>query len=111
MRTHHYQLQSISSSKKSFHTREYRTIQGTCSSAVAQVIKIENKTVKCSVVILTEFIHLIASEASEISDREQRKTILPEHIIEALTVCLYKSSSCFESHIKFMDTYSHLFME
>lgn len=37
---------------------------------------------------LTEFIHLIASEASEISDREQRKTILPEHIIEALTVCL-----------------------
>ena len=34
-----------------------------------------------------EFIHLISSEASEISDREQRKTILPEHIIEALTVC------------------------
>lgn len=37
-------------------------------------------------VCVIEFIHLIASEASEISDREQRKTILPEHIIEALTV-------------------------
>jgi len=41
---------------------------------------------------LLEFIHLIASQASEISDREQRKTILPEHIIEALTVCKFCSS-------------------
>lgn len=43
---------------------------------------------------VTEFIHLIASEASEISDREQRKTILPEHIIEALTVTLHEQKCC-----------------
>ena len=60
-------------------------IQEIYFSAVVQVI-----TKYCNQLsnqFLTEFIHLIASEASEISDREQRKTILPEHIIEALTVC------------------------
>jgi histone H3/H4 len=32
----------------------------------------------------SEFIHLLASEASEVSDRQQKKVISPEHVIEAL---------------------------
>ncbi|XP_065890365.1 protein Dr1-like [Dysidea avara] len=47
--------------------------------------RIPNDTRDLLLSCCSEFIHLIASEASEISDREQRKTILPEHIIEALT--------------------------
>ena len=34
--------------------------------------------------IIIEFIHLLASEASEISDKQQKKVISPEHIVEAL---------------------------
>lgn len=33
----------------------------------------------------TEFIHLLASEASDISERQQKKVISPEHVVEALT--------------------------
>ena len=33
----------------------------------------------------TEFIHLVASEANEICEKQQRKTITPEHVVEALT--------------------------
>jgi histone H3/H4 len=33
-----------------------------------------------------EFIHLISSEANEICEQENKKTIAPEHIISALTV-------------------------
>ena len=33
---------------------------------------------------VAEFIHLLASEASEISERQHKKVISPEHIIEAL---------------------------
>lgn len=32
----------------------------------------------------TEFIHLIASEASDISEHQQKKVISPEHVVEAL---------------------------
>lgn len=32
----------------------------------------------------TEFIHLVASEANEVSERQQKKVITPEHVIEAL---------------------------
>ena len=32
-----------------------------------------------------EFIHLLASEASDISERQQKKVISPEHVMEALT--------------------------
>lgn len=32
----------------------------------------------------TEFIHLIASEASDISENQQKKVISPEHVVEAL---------------------------
>lgn len=31
-----------------------------------------------------EFIHLIASEASDISENQQKKVISPEHVVEAL---------------------------
>lgn len=34
--------------------------------------------------LTAEFIHLVASEASEISDNQQKKVISAEHIIEAL---------------------------
>ena len=33
-----------------------------------------------------EFIHLLASEASGISERQQKKVISPEHVVEALTI-------------------------
>ncbi|OQV19472.1 putative Protein Dr1 [Hypsibius exemplaris] len=32
----------------------------------------------------TEFIHLVASEANDICEKQQRKTITPEHVVEAL---------------------------
>ena len=32
----------------------------------------------------TEFIHLLASEASEISEKQQKKVISPEHVVDAL---------------------------
>lgn len=35
--------------------------------------------------LITEFIHLLASEASDISERQQKKVISPEHVVEALT--------------------------
>lgn len=34
--------------------------------------------------VSAEFIHLLASEASEISERQHKKVISPEHVIEAL---------------------------
>lgn len=36
--------------------------------------------------LLSEFIHLIASEANEISAKENKKTIQPEHVLKALHV-------------------------
>lgn len=38
------------------------------------------------IIVRTEFIHLISSEANEICDQESKKTIAPEHIIGALKV-------------------------
>ena len=32
----------------------------------------------------SEFIHLLASEASEVSEKQQKKVISPEHVVEAL---------------------------
>lgn len=37
-----------------------------------------------SLSLLTEFIHLLASEASDISEHQQKKVISPEHVVEAL---------------------------
>ena len=39
---------------------------------------------------VSEFIHLISSEANEICEQESKKTIAPEHIITALTVRVLK---------------------
>jgi len=39
--------------------------------------------------ILPEFIHLIASEANEICEKEAKKTIAAEHVITALQVRNY----------------------
>lgn len=33
---------------------------------------------------MTEFIHLLSSEANEVCSGEQKKTIAPEHIVAAL---------------------------
>lgn len=38
-----------------------------------------------SILPCSEFIHLIASEASDISERQQKKVISPEHVVEALS--------------------------
>ena len=35
--------------------------------------------------LFLEFIHLLASEANEVSEKQQKKVISPEHVIEALT--------------------------
>jgi len=36
--------------------------------------------------IISEFIHLIASESNEICNKQTKKTISPEHVISALDV-------------------------
>jgi histone H3/H4 len=36
--------------------------------------------------MILEFIHLIASEANEICEKEAKKTIAPEHVLAALKV-------------------------
>ncbi len=41
-----------------------------------------------SVYVIVEFIHLISSEANEICTKENKKTIGPKHILEALKVSL-----------------------
>ena len=59
----------------------------TCCSTVAVVsttlcvLCVSSK--KC-VANYTEFIHLLASEASEISEKQQKKVISAEHVVEAL---------------------------
>lgn len=40
---------------------------------------------------LAEFINLISSESNEVCNREDKRTIAPEHVIKALEVCLTKS--------------------
>ena len=37
-------------------------------------------------VFYAEFIHLVSSEANEICNRQLKKTILPEHVFQALQV-------------------------
>ena len=36
-----------------------------------------------------EFIHLVSSEANEICNRQLKKTILPEHVFQALQVTFF----------------------
>jgi hypothetical protein len=39
-----------------------------------------------SLCLFPEFIHLIASEANEVCEKQSKKTISPEHVLEALKV-------------------------
>lgn len=39
----------------------------------------------CVYICLSEFIHLLASEANDISEKQSKKVISPEHVVEALT--------------------------
>ena len=39
---------------------------------------------KTGYILYAEFIHLLASEASDISEQQQKKVISPEHVVEAL---------------------------
>jgi len=50
------------------------------------------------IICTLEFIHLISSEANEICEQENKKTIAPEHIISALTVREALSSCEFEKN-------------
>jgi len=52
------------------------------------------------IVFTLEFIHLISSEANEICEQENKKTIAPEHIISALTVREAFSSREFENDVE-----------
>eukprot|EP00976_Prorocentrum_cordatum_P074416 1181510-Prorocentrum_minimum.AAC.6 len=57
----------------------------------------------------TEFINLVSSEANEISTKEDKKTISPEHVMNALSV----SNPC-PSHMAFLSSsflYSRLYRE
>ena len=41
---------------------------------------------------IAEFIHLVSSEANEICNRQMKKTILPEHVFQALQVNVMSDS-------------------
>lgn len=51
-------------------------------------------------ICILEFIHLISSEANEICEQENKKTIAPEHIISALTVREVLSFRNFENDME-----------
>ena len=42
----------------------------------------------CLFLLLSEFIHLVSSEANEVCKQRAKKTIAPEHIIDALKVTI-----------------------
>lgn len=39
--------------------------------------------------VLAEFINLISSESNEVCNREEKRTIAPEHVLKALEVLTY----------------------
>ena len=57
----------------------------TFSSTVARVGEVPRHYLALIALLRpAEFIHLLASEASEVSERQQKKVISPEHVLEAL---------------------------
>jgi hypothetical protein len=46
----------------------------------------------CQTLARTEFIVMVSSEAHDICEKGSKKTIAPEHIVQALKVCLRLSS-------------------
>jgi len=74
------------------------TLPKSCVSKIIQEslpenTKCANETRQLITDCCVEFIHLVASEANEICNKENKKTIAPEHILKALNVCLYSSLS------------------
>merc|ERR1711962_1109926 len=51
---------------------------------VIPMIRVSNDARELVLNCCTEFIHLIASEANEICNKQTKKTISPEHVIQAL---------------------------
>lgn len=50
----------------------------------------------CMVLFLAEFINLISSESNEVCNREEKRTIAPEHVLKALEVLIqYYNFICF----------------
>jgi len=58
----------------------YKMISDILPSDMTCTRSTRNLVIDCCV----EFIHLIASEANEICEKDQRKTITPEHVLAAL---------------------------
>lgn len=48
---------------------------------------------------LAEFVHLVSSEANEICNKENKKTIAPDHVLKALTVRTRLSPSVHATHV------------
>lgn len=46
------------------------------------------------VYVIVEFINLVSSESNEVCNREERRTIAPEHVLKALGVFIKWSNDC-----------------
>lgn len=66
-------------------------------------VRVANDARELVVNCCTEFIHLVSSEANEICNKSEKKTISPEHVINGerthttLWVLLFPSSSLYSS--------------
>lgn len=47
-------------------------------------VRVSNETRELIIQCCNEFIHLVSSEANEICNKNAKKTIMPEHVLEAL---------------------------
>ena len=47
-------------------------------------IRVANEARELILQCSTEFIHLLSSEANEICDKQQKKTISPEHVLQGI---------------------------
>uniref|UniRef100_H2XR04 Protein Dr1 n=1 Tax=Ciona intestinalis TaxID=7719 RepID=H2XR04_CIOIN len=47
-------------------------------------VRVSNEARELIVACCNEFIHLVSSEANEICNKNTKKTIMPEHVLEAL---------------------------
>ena len=49
-------------------------------------IRVANEARELILQCSTEFIHLLSSEANEICDKQQKKTISPEHVLQGISI-------------------------
>ena len=49
-------------------------------------IRVANEARELILQCSTEFIHLLSSEANEICDKQQKKTISPEHVLQGIWI-------------------------